>query len=233
MLLIIQTGDPVKQAPGRFSDWFIEGCGIDASAAQVVDVHRGESLPDPNWTQDHINQVIITGSPSMVTDGDGWLRQTQRWLEAFLNSQKPVLGVCYGHQLLADMLGGTVANNPLGRHMGLSLCQLTSAAKNDRLLGATPNPIPTLVSHLQSVTQLPESATRLARCERDPNHAFVCDDHIWGLQFHPEWSPEIMQHYLLARQADLIAEGFDPEHMTAELVPCSDAAKTLKRFITL
>jgi GMP synthase (glutamine-hydrolysing) len=233
MLLIIQTGDPLPQAQpyGEFADWFIDGLGVHADQADVVNVHREQSLPD--WQDDRYCGVVITGSAAMVTEQTPWMRQTQRWLEKPMQHQVPVLGVCFGHQLLADMLGGRVAYNPAGRHMGLARFEASPQAAEDPLLGALPQVFNTLVSHQQVVTQLPASAVLLGDTAADPNHAFRWQDHTWGVQFHPEWTPDIMRAYINARATDLSAEGHDPAAMKQALQPCVQARSILQRFALL
>ncbi len=239
MFLIIQTGDPVpiaQQQFGRFSDWFIQGLGLTATQADVIDVHLGQPLPQAAQAAEIYAGVVITGSAAMVTERDPWLSDTQNWLQQVGKFQLPMLGVCYGHQVLADLLGGQVDYNPKGRNMGLSQFQLTPAGQTDelfRVLSKDSGSTPTLASHLQSVIQLPTSATLMGQCELDPHHAFRAEQNIWGVQFHPEWHRGIMQAYIQARQQDLSREGFDPQQMVAELVDCDLAYGLLSRFAAL
>ena len=233
MMLIIQTGDPLPLAQpyGRFSDWFIDGLGVNQQQARVVDVHQQQTLPP--LTEDLCAGVIITGSAAMVTEQADWMLSTQRWLEQAMDQHIPVLGVCFGHQLLADMLGGQVAYNPRGRHMGLARVQQLESAVDDALLESCDPQFEVLVSHQQAVTRAPQSATILARTEMDPHHAFRCGDRIWGLQFHPEWSPRVMCAYIDERASLLRAEGMDPEQMKQQLKPCDQARGLLRQFAGL
>lgn len=235
MFLIIQTGDPVtsaKQKFGAFDQWFSDGLRIKPEQAQVINVHKGDQLPDANAAIDDISGIVITGSPAMVTDQDDWLLSTQNWLTKIIANDTPILGVCYGHQLLADMLGGRVGYNPKGRNLGLSRMTFTESAKHDELLShfAEQTNMPTFVSHLQSVLELPKSAVRLGHCELDQNHAFRSENVVWGLQFHPEWNVEITQEYINARKEDIEKEGLNPQKMSSQLKPCEEAHSLLERF---
>ncbi|MFC3195226.1 glutamine amidotransferase [Marinicella sediminis] len=233
MFVIVQTGDPLPLAQkfGSFADWFISGLHIDQHDVLVVDVHKNQSLPQAPLSA--LSGVVITGSASMVTEQSQWMKQTQNWLEQAITAGTAVLGVCFGHQLLADLLGGQVAFNQAGRHMGLARCELTAAGVEDDLLGPLQPHINTLVSHQQVVTQLPESAVRLGTTAADLNHAFRWGDRVWGLQFHPEWRPEIMSAYINERATDLRHEGFDPDAMQRDLLPCHEASSILARFAEL
>ncbi len=240
MLLIIQTGDPVPAAIkqyGRFSDWFKQGMEL-ANANQevsVVDVHLGHDLPCFEKTAEDLTGIIITGSPAMITDQDTWLIKTQQWLNQIMVYKIPTLGVCFGHQLLADLLGGQVAYNPKGRNLGMSEFKLSKHATSDPLLQSLKpdTSIPTFASHLQHVKALPQTATLLGSCSIDKNHAFRAEEAIWGLQFHPEWSIEITQTYIAARSDALINEGVDPIERANQLRPCKQAYGLLSQFTKL
>jgi GMP synthase (glutamine-hydrolysing) len=233
MMLIIQTGDPLPLAQpyGRFSDWFIDALGIKGEQVQVVDVHHQHPLPECNG--EGLTGVVITGSAAMVTEQADWMVNTQRWLEQVMAQQIPVLGVCFGHQLLADMLGGQVAHNQRGRHMGLARVQLAVPAADDDLLDGCDQQFDVLVSHQQVVTQAPQSATILAKTAMDPNHAFRWQDRVWGLQFHPEWSPQVMRAYIDERASVLAQEGMNPEQMKQQLKTCDQARGLLRQFAGL
>ncbi len=208
-VLIIQTGDATISARqyGNFDDWFKQA--IPNRSSQTIHVHRGEPLPDQEAAQDSYSHIIITGSAAMVTAQQRWMRETQHWLSLCIEDI-PTLGVCFGHQLLADLLGGHVDYNPLGRSMGRSVCTLTAEGVKDPLFnGSEQASFSTWVSHLQSVLALPTSCARLASSEKDQNHVFRYQKHVYGVQFHPEWNGLIMQAYIKDRLTDLKAEAFD------------------------
>ncbi|VAW46312.1 Glutamine amidotransferase, class I [hydrothermal vent metagenome] len=238
MFLIIQTGDPVPAAInqfGRFSDWFIRGMAIENRHALTVDVHLSQSLPTVEKAIETLTGIIITGSPAMVTDRDDWLVKTQRWLNQSLAYNIPTLGVCFGHQLLADLLGGQVAYNPKGRNLGLSEFTLSNHASTDSLLQSISQhvSIPTFASHMQQVKTLPQSATLLGCCELDENHAFRAEELLWGVQFHPEWNTAITQTYIKVRSEVLIEEGADPAKMITQLQPCDESYGLLAKFAAI
>lgn len=236
MFLIIQTGDPVAAAIhqfGKFYPWFVQGLGLADTQASCVDVHLGQSLPDIEKSAEQLTGIVITGSPAMVTERDEWLKKTQHWLDQIMAYKIPTLGVCFGHQLLADLLGGQVGYNSKGRNLGHSDMVFTNQAKTDDLLkNVSQQPtMPTFASHLQHVKVLPRTATLLGSCEFDENHAFRAEEVLWGLQFHPEWKQAITETYIDARHDSLIKEGFDPAQMKAQLQPCKQAYGLLARFV--
>ncbi len=193
-VIIIKTGGTMaslKSRRGDFEDWILAGMGIEDRQARVVDVAAGQPLPPAA----NAGGVIITGSHEMVTDRREWSERTASWLAEAASGGTPLLGICYGHQLLAHALGGVVDYNPRGEEMGTTEVTLLSAAFRDPLLDGLPATITVHVSHSQSVIRLPPGAVRLAENAWDANQAFRIGACAWGVQFHPEFDAEIMRAY--------------------------------------
>ncbi len=235
--LIIQTGDPVPLAAPNgeaFADWFIAGMQVSPERVDVVNVHKSEVLPPIEQALERYAGILITGSKAMVTEGDNWVLATQAWLRKTMPYKIPMLGVCFGHQLLADMLGGEVGYNPKGQRMGLSQCKLKPEAQQDSLFQVLPQPeCDVLVSHSQVVLKAPPESMVLGHTEADANHLFRYQDFIWGVQYHPEWNAAITAGYIQQRQANLREAGLYPESLLKELVDCSEAKKILLRFVDI
>ena len=200
--------------------------GVSKEMVTVVDVTMGGALPE-NGTY---GGVVITGSHSMVTDGLRWSRQTASWLALEVATGTPTLGICYGHQLLGQALGGLVRQNPLGWEMGTVDVTLQGPGLQDKILGGLGSTIRVHVSHTQSVLRLPGSAIRLAANARDINQAFRVGGNAWGVQFHPEFDAEIVQAYIEHCRMKLIAEGQDPDRLIRESSDTSIGTEILKRF---
>jgi GMP synthase (glutamine-hydrolysing) len=194
-ILIIKTGSTfpeISKDRGDFEDWIIGGMGLDRNRFLIVDVSLGELLPD----YEEISGIAITGSHEMVTNHVGWSESTAAWLPKAVEKEIPLLGICYGHQLLAYALGGQVANNSNGIEFGTSEIVLTEAAIKDRLFSILPSKACVQVTHEQSVIKLPQGAKLLASTSLDPNHAFMIGDCAWGVQFHPEFDTDIVKRYI-------------------------------------
>lgn len=231
-IAIIKVGSTypsISQTHGDFEQWIARGAGLDHDAVQVFDAVAGQLLPKAR----DVRGVIVTGSPFMVTDRADWSERTAAWLADAVATTTPVLGICYGHQLLAHALGGEVSNNPRGRQIGTVDVTLTADANRDRLLSAL-RPISHLpVSHLQSVIRLPAGARLLASSPRDPHHAFAVGDSAWGVQFHPEFNATIARAYIQEREAAIKQEGLDPIALTANVTETNDGTQLLRRFEAL
>ena len=228
-LLIIGTGSTSASIAARFggfADWIISASGVPPEAATVVDVPNGGRLPAPA----DISGAVVTGSSAMVTDHEPWSEAAAAWLREAIGAGTPVLGICYGHQLLAHALGGVVGMNPNGREIGTRRVHLLPAALQDQLLTGLDGEILVQTTHLQSVLELPPPAIRLAESDLDPNHAFCVGDQAWGVQFHPEFTDTVMRAYLDERRATLLAEGLDPDALRSATADAGHGSIILSRF---
>lgn len=228
-LLIIKVGDALPEARERgadFETWIARGFGPFASDAQVADARRDQPLPP----LEALAGVVVTGSAAMVTDRAPWSEALVPWLRQAVEHDLPVLGICYGHQLLAHAFGGEVDFHPQGMEIGtVQLCK-TEHAGDDPLFDALPAQFRAQAVHSQSVRRLPPGAICLAGNEHESHHAYRIGGHAWGVQFHPEFDAEAMQGYLRKFGPELAARGREPERIAEAIAPTPDAAAILKRF---
>ncbi|HEV8551695.1 MAG TPA: glutamine amidotransferase [Polyangiaceae bacterium] len=224
---VLVTGDPVPRVEERRGPFvaLIRAVLGDAWPGPVVtfDARRGE-LPEPQ----ELGALVITGSPESVASRAPWILAAERALRGVVDAGVPTLGICFGHQLLGQALGGEVALNPRGREMGSVPLTLL---ESDALLGAAAGPYLTNMSHRDSVTRLPPGARVLARTELEPHAAVRFGERAWGVQFHPEFDGEVMRGYIEARAAALAADGIDPESLAALDAP--EAARVVTAFAKL
>jgi len=227
-LLIVKTGETLSSISprrGDFEAWIGGALGLAEEDLEVVCVYRGEDLPEAS----DISGVVVTGSPAMVSAREPWSERTAAWLPQAMQAGRPVLGICYGHQLLAHGLGGEVGRNPRGREIGTVKVRL-EGAEDDALLGGLPAELVVHATHLESVLSLPEGAVRLAHNDADPHHAFRIGERTWGVQFHPEFDADVMRGYIVGRRADLEAEGIDADRLLEEAVDSPHGDAILARF---
>jgi GMP synthase (glutamine-hydrolysing) len=201
----------------------------------VASVHLGDPLP----TFDAVGGVVITGSPAMVSERAEWSERAAAWLADVVRQDAfPVLGLCYGHQLLAHALGGLVGPNPLGREMGTLEVTFSSPPDETGTKGAlaplfAPGDFFGHYSHVEAVLRPPPGARVLARTRLDPHSAIAYGPRQWGVQFHPEFDRAIMCRYIEARREVLISEGFDPDEMRSSVFETPDLNAVLGRFASV
>jgi GMP synthase (glutamine-hydrolysing) len=218
---------------GDFDHWLMQGLGAIEAPVVVLDVPSITDLPASLPTAEACAGVIISGSHAMVTERLPWSVALECWIPSMVLGQVPLLGVCYGHQLLAQSMGGEVHYHPQGREIGSVPIRLTAEAADDPLFRELPAAFRVQATHAQSVHRLPPGAVLLAGNDYEPHHAFRLGRSAWGLQFHPEYSPAIMCAYIEAQDARLRAAGQDIERLLREVEPTPVAAQLLLRFAGL
>ena len=190
-LAIIQLEVPppfVQEQVGEQHNWFVQALALNAEEYVVVRPDLGDNLPDPAT----ISAAILSGSWAMVTDHADWSERTAAWIRTAIASQLPLLGVCYGHQLMAYALGGEVGDNPQGGEYGVQHLTLAAAHQHDPLLAALPSQFTAWLSHRQSVRVPPQGAQVLAGSAKDTCQIIRYSPQALSTQFHPEFTREIM-----------------------------------------
>lgn len=147
----------------------------------TVHPYTGESFPP----LDLYDAIIVGGTPVSVNDmhRHNFLLKEGRFLKKALDQKKPVLGICFGAQLLARVLGAAVSRNPV-MEIGAYPVRLTIAGQNDPLFNGFPTTFPVFHWHGDTFA-IPFKARRLAMGRDCPNQAFRLGRAI-GLQFHLE-----------------------------------------------
>ena len=148
---------------------------LDADLAEF-DAANGR-LPDHT----DFDGVVVTGSRSSVYWDDAWIPSLIEYVADAADAGVPVLGVCYGHQVLAEALGGRVAGMD-GFEIGYNDVRRRG---DDELFDGVGEEFTAFTTHGDTVVDLPPSATLLAENDHGV-HAFR-DGHCWGVQFHPEY----------------------------------------------
>jgi GMP synthase (glutamine-hydrolysing) len=202
-ILILKTGNlprSVTEQLGPYERAFLNLLGDERCV--VVDA-RKETLPDTDWAG-----IIATGSPAGTYDGDAWIAQSEDFLRRAADRDVPIYGVCFGHQLVAQAFGGTVEKCPRGWELGTVTLTLTSEGQADPLFSDAPESFLAQMSHGDVVTSLPPGAVALAHNEHWPHQAFRLGDRIWGTQFHPEFTPTILENLIHSLASTLSPEAF-------------------------
>lgn len=197
-LVVFKVGDTlaaVAAQAGDFENWIARGVAQAGVQVRIVDA-RTEALPAAG----EVAGAVVTGSHAMVTDRPDWSEKLAAWLRDAVDAQAPVLGICYGHQLLAHALGGSVGYHPQGIEIGTVPVDLAPEAAGDPLLAGLPSRFQAHVIHSQTVTALPKGAVRLASNAHEATQAFRFGAQAWGVQFHPEFDASVMKAYVRARQ---------------------------------
>ena len=228
-LAVIKAGDTFPDLAGDngdFEDWIIRGMGRDSALCPVINAEKEEPLPAPET----LAGAVISGSHAMVTQDLDWSLVLERWTVEMVRAGVPVLGICYGHQILARATGGRVDFHPEGAEVGTTEVTCLPACETDPLFKGMPGRFKAHVVHSQSVVELPGQAVLLVRNDYEPHHAFRVGKAAWGVQFHPEFFEAVSRGYTLKMADTLTAQGQDPERVLAGIKATPDAADLLRRF---
>ncbi len=149
---------------------------------------------------DECDAYLITGSKASVYDDLPWLPECEKFIRTLHRRKQCLIGICFGHQLIADVLGGKTEKAPQGWGVGVAINQVYVKAPWMRpYLSA----IGVIVSHQDQVTTLPTDAVLVAGSEFCPHFMYQIDDHILTIQGHPEYSKRYSETLMRHRAATL------------------------------
>ena len=162
--------------------------------ATLVEFHvqSGDLPPDTDY-----DGFIVTGSKSAAYGDADWIAETEAWIQEAVDAGLPALGVCFGHQLLAQALGGTVED--MGEY---ELGYRTMEHAEDPVLEGIDREFLAFATHSDRVVELPDGATKLAWNEYGIQ-GFRLGDSV-GVQFHPEYDLETAER--IAAEKDVPPE---------------------------
>ena len=226
ILKVGTTFSNTKEKYNDFDDWIIRFFKNKKIKIKVIDILKGEKLP--NFLMS--SGFIITGSHSMVTDELPWSLKLEKYIRAIAKTDIPLLGICYGHQLIAKALGGKSDFNPKGKEIGVVIINKHKNGYTDPLLKYFPKNFSAFETHYQTVAKLPKGAKVLAANSKDSHQAILYRNNIWGVQFHPEFDKEIMKEYILNQKDDLEKLHFNINTLLLNLKDCDTSSQIFTNF---
>ena len=155
-----------------------------SASGAVVTVRRAPHGDLPASPRGY-DRVVLSGSKTSATEDAPWIDSLHQFVQTTLNENIPYLGVCYGHQTLARVLGGkTTCRRAEVPEFGWTKIEIL---EDSRLLRGLPNSFYSFSSHFDEVSQVPAPLKALARSEACAVQAFeIPGKAVFGIQFHPE-----------------------------------------------
>lgn len=186
--------DVIKAKHGHASDWVTEiiqayDKNIEVS---VIDSYKCimPEVNDDAW--------IITGSSSSCYEDKDWIVELEILIKKGYDLNKPILGICFGHQIISQALGGKVIKNLKGWELGSNKIVKTEFGLKSQIFNSIPDDNDYYFSHQDIVSELPQTAVELAYNEMG-NQAYSIGKNIFGVQFHPEFNYKVMKSYVNRR----------------------------------
>jgi GMP synthase-like glutamine amidotransferase len=193
--VLVFQHDPFEEL-GFFAE-ILEKQGADY---RVIRLFHGE-MPNEEW--EHVGALIVLGGPMGVDEEDHFpfLRWEKRIIRAAIDEAVPLLGICLGSRLIAATLGAPVFHGPV-KEIGWSPISLTPHGQVDSLLGYLPENATVFQWHGDGF-ELPAGAIKLASSPHYSTQAFRVGKTIYGLQFHLEVTPRMIERWIDERSKDL------------------------------
>jgi len=230
-LLLLCAGNTMEEIVanhGDFAAWF--GAALKEPAEwTAVQVHKGEPVPPLQ----QFDGIIISGSPASCTEWESWMDALVEVIQTARETGQPLLGVCFGHQLMGVALGGRVTRNPAGREIGTVEVVLTTAGATDSVLGPLFPSFRVQSTHVDSVVDPPPGAEILARTAQEPCAAMRIGRNLYGVQFHPEITAPIIRRYISYRSKVIDGErgGGAADKLHAAVQDVKSGEAIMKRFV--
>jgi len=202
---ILETGvppDTLSDTYGTYADMFQSHLAAPERHFRVFRTLEGE-LPGP---EDRLSGVVITGSPAGVYEDHAWIGALIGWLQA-LDTSVPVVGICFGHQVMAQAWGGRVEKSEKGWGVGLHEYTIRDNALWRELALTDLPAIRVAVSHQDQVVQKPGAAVVLAGSDFTPYGALAYTDRkAISFQCHPEFCESFASDLWMSRRGWRISE---------------------------
>ena len=181
---------------------------IDCPSWAALD---GQTLPAP----DACDGFLITGSAFGAYEDHAWIRDTEAFVRACHAVGTPLVGICFGHQVIATALGGRVEKSDAGWGVGIHVYDVTD--RPDWMAGA--HRFGAVVSHQDQVLEAPPGADIVARSDFCPIAAYRIGDSVFTLQCHPEMSTDFAQALYEFRRERIGSETIDDAQASLSTEP--------------
>ena len=148
---------------------------------------------------------VISGSKKSVYDDEPWIKKLSAYVRTLHENKIPLIGICFGHQLIADALGGKTVGAEVGWGVGIHDSEIV-----DRrwFMDAESDQYTLIVSHKDQVVSLPDGAELLASSHFCPYSMYCIGDHIFTMQGHPEFDREYSRALMNMREEVLGPETY-------------------------
>jgi GMP synthase-like glutamine amidotransferase len=197
LLMVGHVPDASRHVAGDYPELFgtlLRGHGIELVA---YNLDQG-SFPE---NVEECDAWLCSPSADSTFDALPWRADAESLLREIAARERPFVGICFGHQLMAQALGAEVARSELGWQIGVHDYEMVHPVPSvpDRLV----TPLALIASHRDQVQSVPGDATLMARTESCPVAGLAIGERAWTLQPHPEFTAALADDILAAREAKI------------------------------
>lgn len=230
ILLVGRASEDLVDEYGTYAEMLI---ALINTEEQVFEFKTFNILDD-EFPKDHLecDGWIVTGSPHGVYEDHSWIPTVSQLINNVYEANLPIFGVCFGHQLIAQALGGHVEKSEKGWGLGLHTYQVNN--KPDYMSNLSEE-VTLNICHQDQVLRPPQGATVYAKSEFCENAGFYIKDKVLTMQAHPEFLVDFTKALLTARRDVTIPKEFvDPALVglknNPDSVQSNEFAKTVRQF---
>jgi GMP synthase-like glutamine amidotransferase len=227
---ILQCDDvreELQDKHGNYETMFIslltsEDATLQFSVYRIIDDQYPKSINE-------CDAYIVTGSRYSVNDDLNWIARLQSYITELYHANKKLVGICFGHQMMAKALGGKVITSDKGWGIGVSINRIK--LKPDWMENSTEQ-IALVISHKDQVVKLPKQTIIIASSSFCPNYMMQINKHFLGIQGHPEFSKSYSLDLMEARRDVIPSERIETAIKSLDLeVDDSLVARLLLAFL--
>ena len=230
ILLVGRASEDLVEKYGTYAEMLIALINSDEKVFEFETFNILDSVFPKNHLE--CDGWIVTGSPHGVYEEHSWIPPVSQLINDIYNANLPIFGVCFGHQLIAQALGGHVEKSIKGWGLGLHTYKIDNSAS---YMGNLSEELTLNICHQDQVLQLPENSTLYASSEFCENAGFYIKDKVLTMQAHPEFKVDFTEALLNARREVIIPKEFtDPALKKLKEIPesvqSSQFAQTIRQF---
>ena len=230
ILLVGRASEDLVDEYGTYAEMLI---ALINTEEQVFEFKTFNILDD-EFPKDHLecDGWIVTGSPHGVYEDHSWIPTVSQLINNVYKANLPIFGVCFGHQLIAQALGGHVEKSEKGWGLGLHTYQVNNKPE---YMSNLSEEVTLNICHQDQVLRPPQGATVYAKSEFCENAGFYIKDKVLTMQAHPEFLVDFTKALLAARRDVTIPKEFvDPALVglknNPDSVQSNEFAKTVRQF---
>ncbi len=231
-LLLIQVRER-EDVEKQEQDCFVERCRIRKDQLDAVNLLND---PVPTWDQAGAFDVVMIGGAGVlsVTQDHPFNDALTELVLRLCEADRPLFGACWGHQFVAQALGGTVITDHDRREIGTNKVELTPAGRDDPIFAGLPPSFQAHMGHHDYASKLPAGAVELATSRQCPNQSFRIDGKmVYGMQFHCELNTARLLERLTIYQHIYKPDDDYLENLKREPIPTPETDGLLRRFLEL